>query len=704
LDKNPVIALIGNPNSGKSSLFNQLTGLRQKVGNFSGVTVERHAGVFEINDQTKATIVDFPGVYSLYAKSLDERVVIDVLANPASEEYPDLVVLVADAANLKRSLLLFTEISDLGFRVIVVLNMLDVAERTNQQINAVKLAMKTGVPVVRTNARTGNGQKLLLQAIEQTLQQPAKSQSAYFDAEAIIPELINDVKAQYQLTNSHLALHYIQQHDSFSFLPPERRTKLDELIEKYNFKETHFQVQETINRHKKIDILLNGVVSNTATVDTPIWTQRLDKVLLHPVWGYVIFLLVLLAIFQAVFGFAQYPMDMIDTGVAWLNDWLTQTLPASQLTKLLTEGLISGIGGVVMFIPQIAFLFLLISLLEETGYMARVMVIMDRIMRRFGLNGRSVVPLISGVGCAVPAILSTRSISNRKERLLTIMVTPLMSCSARLPIFTILIALVVPDKLILGIVGLQALTLLGLYLLGLLSALLSAWVIKGFIKSTEKGYFMMEMPTYKTPKWNNVLLAVWEGVRSFVEGAGKIIIAVSIVLWVLASYSPDGSMHQIEKTITQNHSELPASELANVISAQKLEKSYAGHFGKFIEPAIKPLGYDWKIGIALLTSFAAREVFVGTISTIYSIGTANEDVTTIKNKLQSDINSETGKPTYTLALSFSLLIFYVFAMMCVSTIAATYRETHGWQWPLIQFGYMTGLAYLFAFLTYQGLK
>ena len=700
----PTIALIGNPNSGKSSLFNQLTGLRQKVGNFSGVTVEKHSGVLELSDKTKATLIDFPGAYSLYAKSLDERAMVDVLANAANEDYPDVVVLVADAANLKRSLLLYTEVSDLGLPVVIALNMLDVAERTNQQINAVKLAMKAGASVVKINARTGGGQPLLMQAIEQILQNKPEPKVSYFDAATLVPDLIDEVKIQYTLTNNHLALHYLQQHDSFSFLSVEKQTKLDALIDKYDFKEIDFQIQETINRHGIIDGLLAGVITNTAAIDTPIWTQRLDKTLLHPVGGYMVFVLVLLAIFQAVFGLAQYPMDWIDGGVAALNSWLTQTLPQSQLTKLLTEGLISGIGGIVIFIPQIAFLFLLVSLLEESGYMARVMVIMDRIMRRFGLNGRSVVPLISSVACAVPAIISTRSISNRKERLLTIMVTPLMSCSARLPIFTILIALVVPNTFILGIFNLQALTLFGLYFLGLVSALLSAWVLKGFVTSAEKGYFIMEMPTYKTPRWGNVGVAVWEGVRSFVQGAGKVIVAVSIVLWVLASYSPDGSVAEIEQKIKQENSSLSPEKLDNLMAAKKLEYSYAGHFGKFIEPAIKPLGYDWKIGIALLTSFAAREVFVGTISTIYSIGNADDDFTTVKNRLRSDVNPDTGQPTYTPALSFSLLIFYVFAMMCMSTIAATYRETHGWKWPTIQFVYMTGLAYLFAFLTFQLLK
>jgi ferrous iron transport protein B len=463
LKKTPIIALVGNPNSGKSSLFNQLTGLRQKVGNFPSVTVEKKSGPLTLNDKTEAIVIDLPGLYSLYPKALDERVVIDILANPQHRDYPDVVVVVADASNLKRNMLLFTQVADLGLPVVLALNMLDVARDKNLQINAVKLAMKLGIAVVRINARVGEGLTNLKSAILQTLEHPVANRNYYFNPADQFPELIEDVKTTNQLSNNYLALHYVQQHDIFSFLSTEKRVEFDKLIEKYGFMESGFQAAETMHRYAVIDGLVKDSVKTIADfLVKPPWTKRLDAVLLHPFWGYAVFLFVLLIIFQAVFTLATYPMDMIDAGISGLNEWLKQQLPASALTDLLTDGLIAGIGGVVIFIPQIAFLFLLVAMLEETGYMARVMVIMDKLMRKFGLNGKSVVPLISGVACAVPAIMSARSIGNRKDRLLTILVTPLMSCSARLPIFTILIALVVPATSVFGFFTLQGLTLMGL--------------------------------------------------------------------------------------------------------------------------------------------------------------------------------------------------------------------------------------------------
>jgi ferrous iron transport protein B len=706
LKKTPIIALVGNPNSGKSSLFNQLTGLRQKVGNFPSVTVEKKSGPLTLDAQNEAIVIDLPGLYSLYPKALDEHVVIDILANPKHPDYPDVVVVVADASNLKRNLLLFTQVADLGLPVVLALNMLDVARDKNLQVNAVKLAMKLGVPVVRINARVGEGLDNLKLAIVQAIESQGVIKKYYFNPADQFPELIAEVKKSNELSNNYLALHYVQQHDIFSFVPTEKRVAFDQLIEKYEFKENGFQAAETMHRYAVIDGLVKDSVKTTADfLVKPPWTKRLDAILLHPFWGYGIFLFVLLIIFQAVFTLATYPMDLIDAGISASNDWVKQQLPESALTDLLTDGLIAGIGGVVIFIPQIAFLFLLVALLEESGYMARVMVIMDKLMRKFGLNGKSVVPLISGVACAVPAIMSARSIGNRKERLLTILVTPLMSCSARLPIFTILIALVVPATSVFGFFTLQGLTLMGLYLLGLISALLSAWVIKGIVKSAETGYFVMEMPTYKVPRWYHVGLAVWDSVKSFVTEAGKIIVAISIILWVLATYGPGDAISKAEETVQLTNPTLQGSELDNAVAAYKLENSYAGHFGKFIEPAIAPLGYDWKVGIALLASFAAREVFVGTMSTIYSIGSvADEDNGTIKARMRAELNPKTGQPMYTPALAFSLLIFYVFAMMCMSTIATVYRETHGWKWPIIQLVYMTVLAYGLAFLTYQVLK
>jgi ferrous iron transport protein B len=697
----PVIALVGNPNAGKSSLFNQLTGLRQKTGNFPGVTVDKKSGTWAIDSQTVTTVVDLPGVYSIYPKSLDEQLVTDILANPAHPDYPDVAIVVVDASNLHRNLLLFTQVADLGVPVILALNMLDVARQQAKEVNAVRLAMRLGVPVVRINARTGEGIDQLRKAVLGQLHEPIRQGKLFFDPAEEATELIADTKAQYRLENNYLALQYIIQHDGFTFLNRQQQVGLDAIIDKYQFSEPTFQAGETITRYKRIATVVAETVTDQRPANQPTWTQKLDRILLHPIWGYAIFGFVLLLIFQAIFAWAQPFMDAIDAGVAWLNGQLKESLPAGPLTDLLTDGILAGVGGILVFIPQIAFLFLLVALLEESGYMSRVMVIMDRIMRKFGLNGRSVVPLISGVACAVPAIMATRSIGTRRDRLITILVTPLMSCSARLPIYTILIALVVPSRRVLGLFNLQGLALMGLYLLGLFSALLAAYALKLVLRSKERSFFIMELPTFKLPRWNHVGLTVWESVRSFVWEAGRVILAISIILWVLASYGPGDSMQQAENQTRRQNPTLATDALENLVASERLEASYAGHFGHFIEPVIRPLGYDWKIGIALISSFAAREVFVGTMATIYSIGTGDDEGVTIRERLLQERNPETGGPMYTPALAWSLLIFYVFAMMCMSTLAATQRETKSWKWPMVQLVYMMALAYVTAFATYQ---
>jgi ferrous iron transport protein B len=699
-----IIALVGNPNAGKSSLFNQLTGLRQKTGNFPGVTVDKKSGTWTIDSNHTATVVDFPGVYSIYPKSLDEQIVTDILANPTHPDYPDVAIVVVDASNLHRNLLLFTQIADLGVPVILALNMLDVAQKQEKEVNAVKLSMRLGVPVVRINARTGEGVEQLKKAVLNHLEQPLPANKLFFDPGDEVAELITDTKTQYKLANNYLALQYIIQHDGFTFLDRQQQVGLDTIIDKHQFSERKFQADETITRYKRISKIVAETVTQKRGANHPTWSQKLDRILLHPIWGYVLFTFVLLLIFQAIFAWAEPFMDAIDSGVAWLNGKLKESLPAGPLTDLLTDGILAGIGGILVFIPQIAFLFLLVALLEESGYMSRVMVIMDRIMRKFGLNGRSVVPLISGVACAVPAIMATRSIGTRRDRLITILVTPLMSCSARLPIYTILIALVVPSKRVLGVFNLQGLALMALYLLGLVSALLAAYVLKGFLKTKERSFFIMELPTFKLPRWNHVGLTIWESVRSFVWEAGRVILAISIILWVLASYGPGDSMEKAEQQVRQQNPTLSDDELQNRVASERLEASYAGNFGHFIEPVIKPLGYDWKIGIALLSSFAAREVFVGTMSTIYSIGDGDEEGVTIRERLRQERNPETGGPMYTPAVAWSLLIFYVFAMMCMSTLAATQRETKSWKWPAVQLVYMMTLAYVTAFATYHFLK
>lgn len=698
------IALVGNPNAGKSTLFNALTGLNQKTGNFPGVTVDKKFGRFNLTEDSssEAVLVDLPGTYSIYPKSVDESVVMDILANPANPDYPDALIVVADASNLRRNLLLFTEVQDLGIPVVLALNMIDVAREMGLTVNAVQLAMQLNVAVVNINARTGEGLDRLKAALVSLLEgAPIKMDRYFFDPADKDLALIEEVKEIHQLKNSYLAMQYVCQHDNFSFVAQPARVRLDELIEKHNFDEQQYLADETITRYKKLDPIVKKAVKVEGVIRQPYWTRKLDSVFLHPVWGFVSFGLVLFLIFQAIFALASYPMDMIDAGTAATISWVKTTLPEGVLNDLITDGILAGIGGIVIFIPQIAILFALVSLLEESGYMARVMVIMDKMMRKFGLNGKSVVPLISGVACAVPAIMTTRSISSRYERLLTILVTPLMSCSARLPIYAILIAVIIPSTKVLGFINLQGVVLFGLYFLGLIGALGSAWILTLFIPRTDPGYFMLEMPSYKLPHWGRVGMTMLDSVKSFVFEAGKIIIAISIVLWVLASYGPGDRMDVAEKQVISEMTTQPQEEVDAAIASVRLENSYAGSFGHFIEPAIRPLGYDWKIGIALLTSFAAREVFVGTMSTIYSIGGDTEDVLTVKERLIKEINPETGERMYTTAVCFSLLMFYVFAMMCMSTIAVVYRETRGWKWPVIQLVYMMALAYVAAFAAYQ---
>lgn len=706
--KIPKIALIGNPNAGKSSLFNTLTGLRQKTGNFPGVTMDKLTGIWELGPKNQIEILDLPGIYSIYPKSIDEELVINILGNPAHPDYPDMAIVVADASNLKRNLLLFSQVRDLGIPTVLALNMIDVAENEGYVINSIKLARELSVEVAEVNAKKGIGVNGLKLSVQKTLENRFASNDGL--PLPVSDELITEIQAAFGEVDPYRCLLWLMEHDRMKMFTKAQCDVLDQITVKHSFEPKKYKSAETVKRYEFLTEVVDRCVINlNRQWDAPpvkTWTDRLDKLFLHPVGGYLFFLAILFVMFQAVFTWATYPMDAIDAGVAFLNDWLKGILPESTFRGLLTDGLIAGIGGVLIFIPQIAFLFFFISMLEETGYMSRVMFIMDKLMRRFGLNGKSVVPLLSSVACAVPAIMSTRSIGSRKDRLITILVTPLMSCSARLPIYTVLIALVVPEKnTLFGLFNLQGLVLFILYLLGFFMALFSAYIMKLILKAKEKSYFIMELPTYKAPRFKHVSYTILNNVKAFVFEAGKVIVAISIILWVLASYGPGNSMEDASNRIKIQNPNLSGVELSNKIAGEKLENSYAGHFGKFIEPAIRPLGYDWKIGIALITSFAAREVFVGTMSTIYSLGgEIDNENATIKNRMRAEINPQTGKPMYDLALGFSLLIFYAFAMQCMSTLATTYRETKSWKYPLIQFGYMTALAYLSAFLVYQTLS
>lgn len=700
------IALVGNPNSGKSSLFNELTGLHQQVGNFPGVTVDKKTGSFKVGGGLEAEILDLPGTYSLYPRREDEWVAYKVLMQQDSETNIDFVVLVADASNLKRNLLFASQILDLKIPVIIALSMLDLAKQKNISIDVDALARELGVPVIPVNPRKGKGIQALKKAIEDTASEKYKPQVRNFiDLNSLAQESISEVKKLLPEMSDYRAVHYLINHENF-----ELKESLQEAIESVEvcnqFNPTKVQAEEILQRYQRIRQIMKQSVSEPSPMEKKLFTERLDNLLLHRKWGYLILLSVLFLLFQSVFMLADYPMQMIESSFAFLSDWFVKHLPEGWLSDLFVNGLLAGLGGILVFVPQIMILFGLITILEDTGYMARISFLSDKLMRKVGLNGKSVMPMISAFACAVPAIMSTRNIENKKERLLTMLVTPLMSCSARLPVYSILISLVIPQKFFFGLLSLQGMVMMGLYLLGLLMALLVSYVAKWFIHISEKSFFILELPTYRSPRWNNVAITMLNKARIFVFDAGKIIMLISLILWALSNFGPGDKMEAIKESYSKEISIAPQfkDSLEHEMNALILQHSYAGRIGKFIEPAIAPLGYDWKVGIALVTSFAAREVFVGTMATLYSVeGGDDADRFTLSQKMKM-AKREDGSFVYGLASGLSLLIFYVFAMQCMSTLAIVKRETKGWKWPLIQLGYMTFLAYSLSLLVYQLLK
>lgn len=693
------VALIGNPNTGKTSVFNALTGLNQKVGNYPGITVEKKEGVCKLPRGVKAHIIDLPGTYSLNASSLDENVVIELLLNQNDKDFPDIAVVVTDVENLKRNLLLFTQIKDLQIPTLLVINM---ADRMNYKgisldIDYLEEHLQTKIALISTRKKTGiDNLKQLIANHKEVSVKPC------LDITAIDPSYFENLSKAFPNQLLYKLWLVITQDVNFGKTDRKEFDAVADFKTKTTGDLKRLQQKETIKRYQ----FINNVLKVGQTIDASQAKDlraKLDRVLTHKFWGYVIFFVILLTIFQAIYDWASVPMDLIDTAFASLSEWTKHVLPDGAFTSLLAEGIIPGLGGIVIFIPQIAFLFLFIAVLEESGYMSRVVFLMDRVMRKFGLSGKSVVPLISGTACAIPAIMATRNIESWKERLITILVTPFTTCSARLPVYLIIISLVIPEGRFLGL-GYQALTLMLLYLIGFGTAVFSAYLLNKILKIKSKSFFVVEMPNYKLPLFKNVALTVIEKTKAFIFGAGKIILAISIVLWFLASYGPGEQFNNAEEIITEEYASqnLNDEELQSKIASHKLEFSFIGITGRAIEPAIRPLGYDWKIGIALISSFAAREVFVGTLATIYSVGSDDEE--TIKNRMAGEVNPMLGGPLFTFASGISLLLFYAFAMQCMSTLAIVKKETNTWKWPVLQLVIMTIFAYIVALVAFQVLK
>jgi len=687
--KKPIIALLGNPNVGKTSLFNRITKMRRQVGNYPGITVEKREGSLLANGRTYR-IIDLPGIYTLFPTSLDEEIVFDVLADAENPAHPDMVLVVAEPNSIQRSVVLYQQARELGVPALFVINMIDEAEAKGLEIDIRQLENLLKTKVFTTNARNGKGIQRLVKALDERpapyfgdFRPDEKYATALAEAKTVLP-----LHTEYQ-TWQCLA------QERIAFLDEERQEKLRSIRQAHGITANELQKSEAVRRNQRTGEALRHVVIQRENRLLR-GTNRIDRVLLHPTWGYVIFFAILFFTFQLVFSLSEPVMDWIDELFAMLVDGTAAALPEGPLADLLTQGVLAGIGGIVIFVPQIATLFLLVSLMEEMGYMSRVVFLMDRWLRPYGLSGKSVIPLMSGVGCAVPAIMAARNIENTKERLITMLVTPFMTCSARLPIYVVLIGLVIPEDRFMGI-GLQGLALNVLYLLGVFVALLSAAILNKIIKNTHKSFLIFELPSYKTPDWKNV-------------GANKIILGMAVVLWVLGNFGPNDKFGRAEAYVTEANPALAEDELAEEIASFRLEHSFLGYIGMGIEPLVRPLGYDWKIGIGLVSSFAAREVFVGTMATVYSLGEDDVDVDddeereTLLSRMRSEINRNTGRPAYNLASGISLLLFYAFAMQCMSTIAAMKRETGSWKWTLIQTLMMSGIAYAIAFVAYQLIK
>ncbi|GIV26792.1 MAG: ferrous iron transport protein B [Bacteroidia bacterium] len=659
--------LVGSPNTGKTTLFNSLTGLHQRTANYAGVTVEKTIGTF-LSDGETFEIIDLPGIYSLYSESLDEQLAIQEIL----EGNYDGIILVANADQLQKNLLLILQVLDLRKPCVLVLNMIDEAQKKKVRIHTDVLSNILNVPIVSTNARTQEG----INDLKLALKKKSSSNGIFHDVN--IFNKISDFR------NKEVS--YLEWIDYY----------LKQLQHSNDNKSNYSSVVEEDLSYKQqlIKYITSKVVSRHTLIQN--YSSRIDYYLTHKVWGFVFLILTLLIVFQVVFLVAEYPMQWIEWGLSNFSRWIDQFLPPTEWANLIVNGVIPGITGVVMFVPQIALLFLMIGILEESGYMARISFLLDSVFRQFGLSGKSLIPLVSGTACAVPSILSTRTITNVKEKIITIMVLPFMSCSARLPVYTMLISLIFPENTNFGFLNLKGLMLLGMYLFGLVVALLYAWIFHKLMKQNQRSFFFIELPSYKVPYWKNLFINVWNKVKIFILDAGKIIMAISIVLWYLSAHTFPSIQKELERKYAHH---LQDENVQKEYQRELLEQSYVGIIGKKIEPIIAPLGYDWKIGIALVTSFAAREVFVGTMATLYS-AESEDDLITLTEKIQHARKSN-GEYVFSTATCVSLLVYYALAMQCISTMVVVYRELRSIKWMILQFLIMSGTAYVLSFVVYQ---
>jgi ferrous iron transport protein B len=709
------IAILGNPNAGKSTLFNKLTGLRQKVGNYPGVTVEKKTGTCELPSGRKVEILDLPGSYSLRPGSPDEVIVRDILLGlQPGTAAPDLLVFVLDATNLERHLYLALQIIEIGRPVIVALNMIDLADAHEIRIDQEALEHALGVPVVAISASKGTGLGNLRRLMDRDI---APSTAAFRRWPPQVLRVLRSIDSRLpkrerlsEMGRLDLAMALLLddgEDDALARIAPaELFDDLRILRQRLDAACPTWRTEETVGLYEVIEGVMARSVRTTEE-KRDVVRERIDRVLTHRIFGPVLFVLLMGVVFQSVFEWAAPAMDAIDSLVSGFGRIVEGLLPAGPFRSLVVDGIIAGVGATITFVPQIAVLFFFLTIMEDSGYMARAAFIMDRLMAKVGLSGRSFIPLLSSFACAIPGIMATRTIDSRRDRLTTIMVAPFMSCSARLPVYALLIGAFIPDKRI-GFLTLPGLTLISMYFLGILAAVFIAWALKRTILRGGRKLYVMELPPYRMPSWRSVLSTVQSRCLLFLRKAGTVILAVSILLWFLASYPRGGpEVRALETQAAQAHAAGQTErtqDLESKIAGESLRNSFAGRAGRLLEPVIQPLGFDWKIGIALITSFAAREVMVSTMATVHNLGDADEKPTSLRQTLRNDVNPKTGLPSYTPLIAVSLMVFFVLACQCMSTVAVAKRETNSWRWPLFMIVLMNGLAWSASFVVYQGGK